>query len=96
MNIPEWILYAGAVVIFWVGYFTAAMLNASKEEDIRAAILGELGATTKREHPEGDGKGSDTPREAVLVSDILTKPKAGTRKTKAPTNGTQKRDAKNV
>jgi len=96
MIVPEWVLYCGAVIIFWIGFFTSAMLSSSKEEDIRAAILGELGATSKREHGEGVHQGSDTQGQKVLVSDILSKPKASTRKAEASKNGTQKRVVKNV
>jgi len=96
MNIPEWAFYLGAFISFWVGYFTSAMLSSSKEEDIRAAILGELGATSKREHGEGVHQGTDTQGQKVTVSDILSKPKASTRKTEASKNGTQKRVVKNV
>ncbi len=96
MNIPEWMLYCGAVIIFWIGFFTCAMLSSSKEEDIRAAILGELGATSKRKHGEGVFQDHDPEDQTLVVGEILREKKARTRTVEATENGTQKRVSKNV
>lgn len=87
--------YIIAFVFFWIGFLTSSMLWAGRDKR-DASILGELGATSKREHGGCVHQGTDTQSQKVLVSDILSKPKASTRKTEASKNGTQKRVVKNV
>lgn len=87
--------YIIAFVFFWIGFLTSSMLWAGRDKR-DASILGELGATSKREHGGCVHQGTDTQSQKVTVSDILTKPKKGARTAKAATNGTQKRDVKNV
>lgn len=96
MNIPSWILYFGAVVCFWLGYGTAALLFINKRSSIDAEVLGDMGAKTKREYGEDVFQIPDPESEKIAISDILSEKKARTRKIKTPTNGTQKRVVKNV
>jgi len=81
MNIPEWVFYLGAFISFWVGYFTSAMLSSSKEEDIRAAILGELGRKTEGKLIQGDAEDSHTKSETLVVGEILERKRTPSRRT---------------
>lgn len=81
--------YCIAFVFFWIGWLSASMIIKSREEDIRAEILGNVGPTTERKYSESGILDSHPPADAV-TEEIILETKPTDRKPAVKIRGTRK------